>query len=55
MDSGRWYRILWNTLKILRESQTYSQNLKESSHFFETFSDTFKESHNTGLTDGLHF
>ena len=49
------YRILWHTLKILRKSQTYSQNFRESSHLSQTFSEIFKESHNTGFTDGLHF
>ena len=50
------YTALWQTLKIPQQSQTYFQTLRESSDFSETlsnFSDTFKESHNTGFTDGL--
>ena len=46
--------FIWHTLKIVQESQTYFQNLRESSDFSEIFSnflDTFKESHKTGFTE----
>jgi len=52
-----WYRILCHTMRTLRESQTYSQNLKESSHFSETISNffvDFQRISQCGSTGGLH-
>lgn len=48
------YTVLWQTLKILQQSQI-SEKSNDSLRLSSTFSDTFKESHNTGSTDGLPY